>query len=104
MKDQINVINNNRQNGVKVEDGAKIKYIKIIDNMGYFYIADEYQNLINKIKFGIVYGDLYLTNFDNQKIGLSKVVNKDLVQKNINADNSFILRNPQKIWQILTIK
>ena len=53
MKDQINVINNNRQNGVKVEDGAKIKYIKIIDNMGYFYIVDEYKNLINKIKFGM---------------------------------------------------
>ena len=104
LKDQINVINNSRQNGVKVEDGATIKYIKIIDNMGYFYIVDEYKNLINKIKFGIVYGDLYLTNFDNQKIGLSKLVNKDLVQKNINADNSFILRNPQKIWQMLTIK
>ena len=104
MKDQINNINKNGQDGIKVEDGvkredgSKIKDDKIIDDVGYFYIVDEYKNLIYKIlKFELINGDLHLTNCDNRKIGLSKIVNKNLVQKNINTNNSLILRNPFKI-------
>ena len=43
------------------QDGAKTK-----DGVEYFYIGDEYKNLIGKIfKFRLMDGDLHLTNFDN---------------------------------------
>ena len=38
----------------------------MIDNLRYFYIGGEYKNLIDKaFKYGLVDGDLHLTNFDN---------------------------------------
>ena len=37
---------------------------KIIDEVNYFYIGDEYKNLVGKIQS--VDGDLDLTNFNNQ--------------------------------------
>ena len=59
----------------------------MIDNVEDFYIADEYKNLIGKIlRYGLVDGDLHLTDFDNW-IGLSKIVNKYLGEKNIDVDN-----------------
>ena len=59
----------------------------IIDSVEDFYIGDEYKNLIGKIlRYGLVDGDLHLTNFDNW-IGLSKIVNKYLGEKNIDVDN-----------------
>ena len=55
LKDQINIINSNREdsikaeNGIKREDGAITKHDEIIDNVGYFYTVDEYKNLIDTI-------------------------------------------------------
>ena len=51
-KDQINVINNNiegdvkTENGTKSEDGVKTNIYEITDDVEYFYIGDEYKNLI----------------------------------------------------------
>ena len=92
-KDQKNVINNHMEDDVKAQDGAKTenrvktKHDEIIDIMKYFYIGGEYKNVISKIfKFGLLDRDLYLTNFDNQQLSLTKAVNK------------LILRNPLEIW------
>ena len=92
-KDQMNVINNNIEDDAKAEDGAKTengvkkKHDEIIDIMKYFYIGGEYKNVISKLfKFGLLDRDLYLTNFDNQQLGLTKAVNK------------LILRNPLETW------
>ena len=64
-KDLINVINNNkkdgfkREDGDKTEDGAKIKDGKIIHEVNYFFIGDEYKNLVGKIfKVESMDGDL----------------------------------------------
>ena len=58
------------EDGIKTEDGAKTK-----DGVEYFYIGDEYNNLIGKIfKFRLMDGDLHLTNFDNWKLGLIKML------------------------------
>ena len=52
--------------GAKTEDGVKTEDDEIINNVGYFFIGDEYKNLIGKIfKYGLVNGDVYLTNLDN---------------------------------------
>ena len=49
---------------------------EIIDSVKYSYIGDEYENLIGKVlKFGLMDCDLQLTNSDNQKLGLTKIVN-----------------------------
>ena len=92
-KDQKNVINNHMEDDVKAEDGAKTengvktKHDEIIDIMKYFYIGGEYENVITKFfKFGLLDRDLYLTNFDNQQLSLTKAANK------------LILRNPLEIW------
>ena len=75
------------QDGAKTENRVKTKHDEIIDIMKYFYIGGEYKNVINKIfKFGLLDRDLYLTNFDNQQLGLTKAVNK------------LILRNPLETW------
>ena len=48
---------------------------KIIDEVNYFYIGDEYKNLVGKIfKVQSVDGDLHLTNFNNQKIFQQKLL------------------------------
>ena len=77
-KDKIHVINNNRkdgvkeENGVKTEDAVKRKNDKI--TVGVQYFCDEY-----KIdKFGLMDGDLYLTNLDNQKLDLTGIANRYL--------------------------
>ena len=76
-KYQINLINNNREEGVKREDSVKREDNEIIDNVGYIYIGDEHKNLIGKTcKYGLVDGDLRISNFDN-RIGLSRIVNKN---------------------------
>ena len=76
-KYQINLIDNNREEGVKTEDSVKKEDNEVIDNVGYIYIGDEYKNLIDKTcKYGLVDGDLRISNFDN-RIGLSRIVNKN---------------------------
>lgn len=45
---------------------------KIIDEVNYFYIGDEYKNLVGKIQS--VDGDLDLTNFNNQKLFQQKLL------------------------------
>ena len=54
-KDQINVINNNREDDVKVEDGFKTEDGEIIGNVHHEYIGDEYKNSIDNIfMFGLM--------------------------------------------------
>ena len=51
-KDQINILDNNKEYGGKAEDivkpadGAKREYDQKIDKMGYFYIGDGFKSLI----------------------------------------------------------
>ena len=51
-KDQINILDNNKEYGSKVEDivkladGAKREDDQKIDKMRYFYIGDEFKSLI----------------------------------------------------------
>ena len=67
--------------------------------------CDEYKNLIDKIfKFGFMNGDLYLTNFDNKELGMTKIVNKYSGKNNDVLMDCLILKNPLKIQKILTIK
>ena len=68
----MNVVNNNRENGVKAEDGikteggAKTKDGELIDDVKYFYISGKYKNLIGKsFKLRLMDGDLHLKNSDN---------------------------------------
>ena len=49
LKDQINVINNNSEDGVQVENGVKTEDGDITDNVYHKYFVDEYKNLINNI-------------------------------------------------------
>ena len=49
LKDQINVINNNSEDGVQVENGVKTEDGDITDNVHHKYFVDEYKNLINNI-------------------------------------------------------
>ena len=46
-KDQINVNNNDRKNGVKTEDCIKTENVEMIGNMHNRYIDDKYKDLIN---------------------------------------------------------
>ena len=44
-----------------------------------FHIGNDCKNLIDKfLKFGLMDRDFHLTNLDNRKTGLSKMVNKYL--------------------------
>ena len=48
---------------------------------------------------------MHLTKFDNQKRGLTKVVNKYLRQKNIDLDNRFFnFQKSIKIWKTFRLK
>ena len=79
---------------MKVEDD------EIINNVGYFYIDDKYKNLIDKtFRFALMDEDFHFTNFDNRKIGSSKVVNKYLGEINFVLDNA--LFNFKKLIKIL---
>ena len=63
-KDQISVVNNKREDDVKVEDGVKTEDGAIIDHVHHKSIRDEYKNLIaNIFKYGLMDGDLHLTKF-----------------------------------------
>ena len=42
-KDQINVIDNNKEDNAKEEDDGKTKDDEMLDKVGYFYIGDEYK-------------------------------------------------------------
>ena len=67
-KDQINVINNKREDGVKTEVGVKTEDREI--NVHNKYIDNKYTILINGFfTHGLKDEDLHLTNFDN-RIGL----------------------------------
>ena len=99
-KNQVNVINNNREDNVQGEDSVRIEDGEIIDNVHHRYIGVEYKNLNGSIfKLGLLDGDLRLTNFDNQQHGLTNFVNKCLKEKDIDADDRlFNFENPLKIW------
>ena len=59
-EDQIDVINKNRKDTVKTEDG------RITDNMHHRYFDNEYKDLINSISvYGLWRKDLHLTHFAN---------------------------------------
>ena len=82
-----NVINNN---DVRAEDGAKAENSETKDHVGYFYIGDEYKNLIwNFFKYGLINGELHLTNFDNWQVILTKIVGKYLAGKKIDGVDRF---------------
>ena len=71
-----------QEDGVKTEDDVKTKHDEIINDEKYLYIGDEYKYLIAKIfKLGLMDGDLYLTNFDNRQLVLTKVIDKYLGEK-----------------------
>ena len=58
-KDQINVVNNKREDGVKAEDVAKTEDGEIIDNIHRRYFGGEYRNLIaNIVKYELMDRDL----------------------------------------------
>ena len=81
-KDQINVVKNKREDGVKAEDGVETEDGEIIDNVHYGYFDDECKNLIvNIVKYELMDGDLRLTNFDNQNLSLKNTTNTYLAQK-----------------------
>ena len=92
-------INDNREDGVKTEDGE----IKI--SVHHRYIDDNYKNLINNIfTRGLKDGDLHLRSFNSQ-IGLNNIVSKYLKEKDIDVfENNFSFNEPIKIWQILMIR
>ena len=48
-KDQLNVINKNREDDVEAEDDVKAEDGEIIDHVNYRYIGDKYKNLIDNI-------------------------------------------------------
>ena len=57
------------------QDGAKIKDGKIIHEVNYFFISDEYKNLVGTIfKVESMDGDLHLRNFNNQKLFRQKLL------------------------------
>ena len=63
-KNQINVINDNREDGVETENG------EITDNLYHTHVCDEKKDLINNIfTYGLRDKDFHLTNFVN-RIGL----------------------------------
>ena len=63
-KNQINVINDNREDGVETENG------EITDNLYHSHVCDEKKDLIHNIfTYGLRDKDFHLTNFVNQ-IGL----------------------------------
>ena len=69
-KDQINVINKNRKDTFKTEDG------RITDMMKSRYFDKEYKDLINNLSvYGLREKDLYLTNFAN-RISLKSVMSR----------------------------
>ena len=80
---QNNVINNNREDHeVKAEDD------KAEDDVRYCYIGDEYKNLIDRlIKNELMFGELRLTNFDNQELALTNIMKNCLRLKIIDVDN-----------------
>lgn len=63
-KNQINVINDNREDGVETENG------EITDNLYHTHVCDEKKDLIHNIfTYGLRDKDFHLTNFVN-RIGL----------------------------------
>ena len=55
---------------------------EIRDDVNHKYIDNEYKNFIeNVFKFRLMDGDLTLTNFDNQQLGLTIVFNTNLEKK-----------------------
>ena len=76
------------EDGVKTEVGAKTKDGKLVDDVKYFYIGGKHKNVIDKsFKLGLKDGDLHLKNFDNRQLRSTKIVNKYLGEKDIDADN-----------------
>ena len=52
-----------------------------------------------------MYGDLHLTNVDNQQVGQTNVINTYIGEKVLMwMTDCVILLNPLKIWQILAMK
>ena len=81
-KDQINVVNNKREDRIKAEDGVETEDGEIIGNVHHRYFGDQYKNLIaNIVKYELMDGDLHLTNFDNQNLALINTDNTYLAQK-----------------------
>ena len=71
----MNVNNNNREYGVKTKDGIKTEDWEWIGNVCHRYSGDEYKNIIaNIFKYGLMDGDLHLTNFNNQHLALTNTV------------------------------
>ena len=67
--------NSNRKDDIKKEDD------EIVD-VNHSYISDEYKDLIeNVFKSRLKDGDLHLTEFDNQKLVLTNIVNNYLKTK-----------------------
>ena len=88
-KDQMNISNNNREDGVITEDGVKTEDGEIIGYVHHRYIGDKYKNLIPYIfTFGLKDGDFHLTYFDNQHVRLTDIINKCLKEKRKNIDVS----------------
>ena len=75
--------------------------------MSHFHVDDEFKNLINRIfESGLINRDFHLTNFDNRKLGLTKIVDKYLsgkakISNNINFEES--LKNLSNIDEKLSI-
>ena len=103
-KNQINVINNNREDNVKAEAGVKTEDCKITGNLNPKYSGDKYKNLIdnNIFKYGLMDGDLHLTYCDNQQLGLTNTLNTYL-EKNIDVNHTNF-EKPIKILQKIMIK
>ena len=75
-KDQINVISNEREDGVKAEDGVRTEDGEVTGNVHHRYFGTEYKNLfVNIFQYGLTDGDLHLTNFDNWHLALTNTVN-----------------------------
>ena len=48
-KDHVNVMNSNKKDEVKIEDGVKTKDGEIRGNLRHRYIGDKYEGLINNV-------------------------------------------------------
>ena len=74
---------------VKAESDMKTGDNKIIDNVWFFYIGEEYNNLIEKLfNIGLINSDFYPKNFSSQNSTLIwNILYKDLVEINKYSDN-----------------
>ena len=93
------------KNGIKAEDcvkaesGMKEEDNKIIDNVRFFYIGEEYNNLIeNLFNIGLINTDFYPKKFSSENSTLIwNILDKYLVEINKYSDNLHF-NKPIKNW------